>query len=116
MVANSAIMLLVRSVSTALLAMHGTGAVLTYYVLDMGLYFTYKLLRRDFWHWIPLEGAASAVVSTLERLVVKLFADFAGVIQFRAAGEIGGCYFSANMVRAPGGGRPSERSWVKADA
>ncbi|GMI20248.1 hypothetical protein TeGR_g6649 [Tetraparma gracilis] len=85
------------SVSTALLAMHGTGAVLTYYVLDMALYFTYKLLRRDLWHWIPLEGAASAVVSTLERLVVKLFADFAGVIQFRAAGEMGGCYFSANM-------------------
>jgi hypothetical protein len=98
---NGALLLLVRSVSMALLAMVGGRLVLVYLVSDMGLYFLYKILRRDFWHWIPLEGAASlAVAAVLERLVVKVLVDFTGVLQFRGAGEMGGLYFTLNMVRA----------------
>ena len=84
----------------ALLAMVGGKWVLVYLVSDMGLYFMYKILRRDLWHWIPLEGAASVVESVLERLVVKVLVDFTGVIQFRGAGEMGGLFFTLNMVRA----------------
>ena len=84
----------------ALLAIVGGRWVLMYLVSDMGLYFLYKILRRDLWHWIPLEGAASVAESVLERLVVKVLVDFTGVIQFRGAAEMGGSYFAFNMVRA----------------
>jgi hypothetical protein len=100
MIINGALLLLVRSVSMALLAMVGGHWVPVYLVSDMGLYFMYKILRRDLWHWVALEGAASVVESVLERLIVKVLVDFTGVIQFRAAGEMGGCYFTFNMVRA----------------
>ncbi|GMI42982.1 hypothetical protein TeGR_g4188 [Tetraparma gracilis] len=98
MIINSALLLLVRSVSFALLVMAGGRWVLVYLVSDMGLYVTYKILRRDFWHWIPLEGAASVVESVLERLLVKVLVDFTGVIQFRAAGEMGGAWFTFSTV------------------
>jgi hypothetical protein len=100
MIINGALLLLARSVSMALLAMVGGRWVLVYLASDMGLYFVYKILRRDLWHWIPLEGAASVVESVLERLVVKVLVDFTGVIQFRGAGEMGGCFFTLNSVRA----------------
>jgi hypothetical protein len=100
MIINGALLLLVRSVSMALLAMVGGPWVLVYLMSDMGLYFVYKILRRDLWHWIPLETAASVVESVLERLVVKVLVDFTGVIQFRGAAEMGGCYFTFKTVRA----------------
>ena len=99
MIMNSALLLLVRSVSTALLSMAGGNWVLVYYVSDMGLYFMYKILRRDFWHWAPLVGAANVVWSILNRLIVKVLVGHTGVIQFRGAGEMGGCYFAFDMVR-----------------
>jgi hypothetical protein len=100
MIINGALLLLVRSVSMALLAMVGGRWVLAYLVSDMGLYFMYKILRRDLWHWMPLEGSAGVLESVLERLVVKDLVDFTGVIQFRAAGEMGGAGFTFSMVRA----------------
>jgi hypothetical protein len=100
MIINGALLLLVRSVSMALLAMVGGQWVLVYLVSDMGLYFLYKIYRRDLWHWIPLEGAACVVESVLERFVVKVLVDYTGVIQFRSAGEMGASYFTFNMVRA----------------
>ena len=100
MIINGALLLLVRSVSMALLAMVGGKWVLLYLVSDMGLYFMYKILRRDLWHWIALEGAASVVESAVERIMVKVLVDFTGVIQFRGAGEMGGAYFTLNSVRA----------------
>jgi hypothetical protein len=99
MIINGALLLLVRSVSMALLAMAGGQLVPLYLVSDMGLYFMYKILRRDLWHWLPFKGWTSVVESVLERLVVKILADFTGVIQFRGSGELGGTWFSLNMVR-----------------
>jgi hypothetical protein len=40
------------------------------------------------------------VETVVERSVVKILVDFTGVIQFRGAAEMGGCYFTFNMVRA----------------
>jgi hypothetical protein len=100
MIINGALLLLVRSVSMALLAMVGGQWVLVYLASDMGLYFMYKILRRDFWHWVPLEGAANVVGSAAERLVVKILVDFTGVLQFRGAGEMGGAWFTTDLVRA----------------
>jgi hypothetical protein len=100
MIINGALLLLVRSVSMALLAMVGGQWLLVYLTSDMGLYLTYKILRRDLWHWVPLEGVASVVESVLERLIVKVLVDFTGVLQFRGAAEMGGLFFTLNMVRA----------------
>jgi hypothetical protein len=99
MIINGALLLLVRSMSMALLALVRGQWVLVYLMSDMGLYFMYKILRRDLWHWVPLEGAASVVESVLERFVVKVLVDFTGVIQFRAAMEMGGCFWTLDMVR-----------------
>ncbi|GMI32162.1 hypothetical protein TeGR_g11318 [Tetraparma gracilis] len=100
MIANGALLLLLRSVGTALLAMKGGSYVVYYFACDMCLYFMYKIARRDFWHWVPLDGAASVIESFVFRLMVKVLVDFTGVVQFRGAGEMGGCYFSFNMIMA----------------
>ena len=99
MIMKGALLLLVRSVSTALLSLAGGPWLLVYYGSDMGLYFAYKILRRDFWHWVPVVGAAGVVWSVVNRVVVKVIVDHTGAVQFRGAGEMGGCYFSFDMVR-----------------
>jgi hypothetical protein len=65
MIINSTLLLLTRSVSTALLAMLGLRYVVLYFVNDMLLHFVYKIMRGDFWHWLPLEGAASLFESII---------------------------------------------------
>jgi hypothetical protein len=99
MIINGALLLLVRSLSIALLSMTERSILVAYFVSDMMLYYVYKVLRRDFVHWVPLKGGASLLESAVERIMVKILVDFTGVVQFRGAGEMGGCYFSFNMVR-----------------
>jgi hypothetical protein len=99
MIMNGALLLLVRSVSTALLSMAGGPWLLVYYGSDMGLYFVYKILRRDFWSWAPLVGPADVVWSVVNRIVVKVLVGHTGAAQFRGSGEMGGCFFSFDMVR-----------------
>jgi hypothetical protein len=100
MIVNGALLLLVRSVSAALLTMVGGQWVVVYAVSDIGLHFVYKILRGDFWHWVPLNGVASLVESFFVRLIEKILVDFTGILQFRGSGEMGGCYFSFNLVRS----------------
>ena len=98
MIMNGALLLLVRSVSTALLAMAGWKWIVGYLASDTGLYFIYRLLRRDFLHWIPLEGALSVAESVVERFLVKVLVDYTGVIQFRGSGEMGGVGWTGAIV------------------
>jgi hypothetical protein len=100
MVVNSALLLLVRSVSTALLAMLGGWYVVAYYVSDMMLYFLYRAVRLDVWHWFLLDGVLSVADAVVERAVVKILVSFTGVTQFRGPGELGGCYWTFDLVRA----------------
>jgi hypothetical protein len=65
----------------------------------MGLYFIYRALRGDLYHWVPLEGATGIVETVIERAIVKVLVDYTGVVHFRAAGEMGGIYFAFDMVR-----------------
>ena len=99
MIMNGALLLLVRSLSMALLAIMGGPWIWAYIGSDMGLYFLYKMLRQDAWHWAPLEGVASVIESIVLRVVVKVLVDFTGVLQLRAPGEMGGVAFVLNMVR-----------------
>ena len=65
MIAIGALLLLVRSMSTAVLALLDRRYVAYYYVCDMGLYLGYKLSRHDFWHWFPGSELHSQLYSQL---------------------------------------------------
>jgi hypothetical protein len=101
MILNGALLLASKSLCIALLAIAGREYVVGYLLGDMGLYFVYKLLRRDLWHWIPLaDTSLSAIWTVVERVVVKILVDFTGVVQLRAPGELGGIYFAGSQMAA----------------
>jgi len=100
MVANSALLLMMRSLSVAMLMLVQTRYFLIYIAGDMALYLLQKVLRGDFHYWLPIDGAVGLVLSLLARVIVKTIADFTGVIQFRHPGELGGLYWTVNMFMA----------------
>jgi hypothetical protein len=86
------------SQSTALLFVTNPSWFFYYIGGDMMLYFFQKISRRDFIYWSPLPNAASFLVATLVRMAVKMIADFSGGLQFRHPYELGGIYFSFNLL------------------
>jgi hypothetical protein len=100
MVMNSALLLLTRSVGSALLMLADRRFLLWFYAADMGIYFAQKVLRGDFHYWAPVEGAAGNFISVLMRVGIKAVTDHTGIVQFRHPGELGGAYWTANMVLA----------------
>jgi hypothetical protein len=83
MTLQSSVMLLVRSFSTALLINVGSGNFGYIFAAEMGFYLLYKLVMRDAYYWMPIEGIAGVVLSFVMRFVVKIVTDYTGVIQFR---------------------------------
>jgi hypothetical protein len=71
-----------------------------YFACDLGFYMVQKILRGDFYHWLPIDGIFSVFVSFLWRLIGKTIVDYTGVVQMRAAGELGGIYWTGNMLLA----------------
>ena len=67
-------------------------------VVDMGVYFLYKLVRGDLRYWLPLPRGISLVVSLIERVAVKVICDFTGFLHARHPYEMGGFYWLMNMV------------------
>ncbi|GMI35292.1 hypothetical protein TeGR_g2861 [Tetraparma gracilis] len=100
MVATSALLLLARGASTALLSTLGPRPVFVYFAGDMGLYFLYRALRGDLWHWVDFEGAASVIETVLARFFCKVVASFTGCLILRLPGEVGGIYFTLDMAVA----------------
>jgi hypothetical protein len=100
MLINGGLLLLLRSTSFALLLLTRPNYVIGYIGTDMFLYLFQKMIRGDFTYWLPLSGPAAYVISLLVRILVKFLTDFTGVIQFRHPGELGGAYWSLNMVLA----------------
>ena len=100
MVLNSALLLLVRGFGVALLLLMGGRYFAWYWTCDMGLYFVQKIARNDFWHWMPVDGGAGILISVVMRLCSKVAADYTGILQLRLAGELGGAYFTANLLGA----------------
>ena len=90
MTLNSALMLLVRSFSAAMLMLVKKRYFVAYMAGDMALYLLQKVARGDFHYWIPVDGAIGLFLSLLMRVCVKTTTDFTGVIQFRADAELGG--------------------------
>jgi hypothetical protein len=83
MVLQSTGMLLIRSFSTVLLINVGLGYIGYIFATEMGLYLLYKLVMRDAYYWVPIYGMAGVAFSFVVRCMVKIVADYTGVIQFR---------------------------------
>ena len=100
MVLNSALLLLVRSLSAAMLMLVQKRYFVLYIVVDMALYLLQKMARGDVHYWIPLDGILGLFVSISVRVFNKGITDFTGVIHFRSPQELGGLYWTANMFLA----------------
>ena len=100
MLLNSALLLLIRSFSAAMLMLVNKRYFLVYMAGDMALYLLQKVARGDFHYWMPVDGAIGLLLSLVIRAFVKTITDFTGVIQFRHPGEMGGLYWTLNMFLA----------------
>jgi hypothetical protein len=69
-----------------------------YIIGDMGVYFIQKIIRRDFIYWPPLPPTITIPLSILFRVMVKSIVDFSGCLMFRNSLELGGIYFSFNLL------------------
>jgi len=100
MVLNSALLLLVRSLSAAMLILVKKRYLAIYMAGDMAMYLLQKVARGDFHYWFPIDGALGLLASLLVRVLAKTIIDFTGVIHFRHPYELGGLYWTGNMVLA----------------
>jgi len=112
-----------RSLGYAILAVVDLNLALKFFVGEVGAYLLYKLLRRDFYCWVRLEGVLSVILSLLERTLAKVITDFTvsewgcarklllsvliiilslpqGCIHFRHPFELGGAAYCASMIWA----------------
>jgi hypothetical protein len=83
----------------------GGSWVFLYIGADLGLYILVKILRGDFWFYIPLGGNIEIVSSIIFRVIVKIIVDFTSIVHFRHPNEVGGAYwlfgFLLTMVSLP---------------
>ncbi|GMH64607.1 hypothetical protein TrST_g10090 [Triparma strigata] len=99
MVLNSCATITGRSLAYAMLASIDPMYFLAIFLLDQGLYLGVKILRGDGWYWLPLDnGPLAVILAGLTRFVNKTVNDFAGIVQFRNASEIGGLWWTASML------------------
>jgi hypothetical protein len=77
--------------------MGGSWAIL-YIGADFGLYMLVKILRGDFWYWIPFGGKMEIVNTIFCRVMNKIIVDFTSLAQFRHPNEVGGAYWFFGLV------------------
>jgi len=97
---NSALLLLVRAFSAAMLMLVKKRYLFVCLAGDMALYLLQKVARGDFHYWLPVDGALGLLISLLARVITKTITDFTGVIQFRGDPELGGLFWTVNMFLA----------------
>jgi hypothetical protein len=95
-------MLLIRCTTIVLLGLMGGSWALLYIGADLGLYLLVKILRGDFWYWIPAGVNVEIVSSILMRVVVKIITDFTSIMQLRHPNEVGGAYWLFSLILTMG--------------
>jgi len=98
----SAGMLVIRCMTIVVLGLLGSRWVSLYIGADLSLYLFVKVLRRDFWYWIPVGGIAEIVMSIIARVLVKVVTDFTSIVQFRHPNELGGLYWIFGFILTMG--------------
>jgi len=91
-------MLMIRSLTIVLLGLLDMSWALAYISLDLGLYLAVKILREDFWYWVPLGGNVEIASSLFARVMIKIVGDFTCIVLFRHPFELGGMYWSMSVV------------------
>ena len=102
MVLLTAGMLLIRCMTIVVLGLVGGSWVTLYIGGDLGLYLVVKMLRGDFWYWVPLGGKAEILSSIVTRVLMKIIVDFTSIVQFRHPNEVGGLYWAFGLVLTTG--------------
>ncbi|GMI27081.1 hypothetical protein TeGR_g8001 [Tetraparma gracilis] len=98
MMVNSGMLLVMRCVSATLLLSISTSYFVYYWLADNVLFLLFKLMRRDFVYFIPMYGAGAWIVACLQRFIVKNICDYTAILHFRGPFELGGFYWSLNLV------------------
>jgi hypothetical protein len=98
----SAGMLVLRCMTIVMLGLLGGRWASLYVSADMLLYLLVKILRGDFWYWIPAGGNVEIVSSIVARTLVKVVTDFTSIMQFRHPNEVGGMYWMFGFVLTMG--------------
>jgi hypothetical protein len=91
-------MLLIRCTTIVLLGLIGGSWAFLYIGADLGLYMLVKILRGDFWYWIPLGGNLEIVSSIFVRVLAKIIVDFTSIAHFRHPNEVGGAYWLFGLL------------------
>ena len=89
----SAVMLNVRALTLVVLGLVSKNAAFLYVCVELGLYLFTKIVRGDFYYWLPLEGVLEIIISLVSRIMVKIVVDFTNIAQFRHPNEVGGIYW-----------------------
>jgi hypothetical protein len=98
----STCMLLIRCMTIVVLGLLGGRWVFLYVGTDLLLYLLVKILRGDFWYWLPLGGNAEIMSSIVARVLVKVVTDFTSIVHFRHPNEVGGMYWTFGFVLTMG--------------
>jgi hypothetical protein len=98
----SASMLVIRCMTIVVLGLLGGRWVSLYAGADLGLYLFVKVLRDDFWYWIPAGGNVEIVSSIVARVLFKVVTDFTSIAHFRHPKEVGGMYWMFGFVLTVG--------------
>jgi hypothetical protein len=98
----STCMLVIRCMTIVVLGLLGGTWVSLYVGADMLLYLLVKVIRGDFWYWIPAGGNTEIMSSIVARVLVKVVTDFTSIVQFRHPYEVGGMYWMLGFVLTMG--------------
>jgi hypothetical protein len=98
MVVVTSCMLMIRCLIIVLLGLSEPRYVVIYIGADLGLYLSIKILREDFYYWMPFGGKLEIFLSILARVGVKIVTDFTSIMQFRHPNEVGGMYWLFGFV------------------
>ena len=91
-------MILIRGLILVLLSQIDTTLVTAYLCFDLGFYLLVKVIRNDFYYWLPHDGFFEIPLSLIFRVVVKTVTDFTCIVQFRHPNEVGGAYWLFNVL------------------
>ena len=69
-------MLLIKALVLVLLGLVSRSVAFLYIGADIGLFLLFKILRDDFYYWMPLDGYVGIIVSLLGRVIGKVVTDF----------------------------------------
>jgi hypothetical protein len=99
---NSALLLLLRSFAAAMLILVGAKYLLWHTLIDVGLFFLYAIARNDFWYGpIVLDRGLGAITTHfICRFTSKIVTDYTALVHCRSPQELGGLYWTLNIVLA----------------